>query len=227
MGTRTALALKESVWAPHDVAVLPGPGDAIRPFILHAHGGLYMDVDVECFDATTAMVDGFDLVLQLEDAGNKSLNNAVMAGAPGLGLWAAMQHLLAERCARSLLLTSPGQAHGLCLLPHRPLRRLLPGPCTARASMTPAPWASRPPDAPPIMSAPYPTSDLLHACMQALPRQQRVGCGAGGCVAGMALQIRESKHPGCCVRPMYSRLGARAGRRRCWRCTAGRARSAT
>ena len=37
-------------------------GDAIRPFLLHAYGGLYMDVDVECFDATDDMVDGFDLV---------------------------------------------------------------------------------------------------------------------------------------------------------------------
>ncbi len=60
-----------------------------------------MDVDVECFGDTSAMIDGFDLVLQLEDAGNKSLNNAVMAGTPGLGLWGAMQRLLAERCALS------------------------------------------------------------------------------------------------------------------------------
>jgi len=72
-------------------------GDAIRPFLLDAYGGLYMDVDVECFDATNDMVDGFDLVLQLEDNGNKSLNNAVMAGAPGLDLWDNMQHLLKDR----------------------------------------------------------------------------------------------------------------------------------
>lgn len=58
-----------------------------------------MDVDVECFDATDKMIDGFDLVLQLEDSGNKSLNNAVMAGAPGLEIWAIMQSLLQQRCA--------------------------------------------------------------------------------------------------------------------------------
>ena len=46
-----------------DVSALHVPaGDAIRPFLLHAYGGLYMDVDVECFDATDDMVDGFDLV---------------------------------------------------------------------------------------------------------------------------------------------------------------------
>ncbi|CAL8464106.1 g3641 [Coccomyxa elongata] len=72
-------------------------GDAIRPFLLHAYGGLYMDVDVECFDATDKMIDGFDLVLQLEDSGNKSLNNAVMAGAPGLEIWAIMHGLLQQR----------------------------------------------------------------------------------------------------------------------------------
>lgn len=75
-------------------------GDAIRPFLLHAYGGLYMDVDVECFDATDKMIDGFDLVLQLEDSGNKSLNNAVMAGAPGLEIWSIMHGLLQQRCAR-------------------------------------------------------------------------------------------------------------------------------
>lgn len=74
-------------------------GDAIRPFLLHAYGGLYMDVDVECFDATDKMIDGFDLVLQLEDSGNKSLNNAVMAGAPGLEIWSIMHGLLRDRCA--------------------------------------------------------------------------------------------------------------------------------
>ena len=38
-------------------------------------------------------------VLQLEDNGNKSLNNAVMAGAPGLDIWDSMQHLLKDRLA--------------------------------------------------------------------------------------------------------------------------------
>ena len=42
--------------------VLANTGDAIRPFLLDAYGGLYMDVDVECFDSAAAMIDGFDLV---------------------------------------------------------------------------------------------------------------------------------------------------------------------
>ena len=75
-------------------------GDALRPFLLHAFGGLYLDVDVECFEAVDESLDGFDVVLQLEDGGNKSLNNAVMAGMPGHPLWAKMQVLMHERCAR-------------------------------------------------------------------------------------------------------------------------------
>jgi len=78
-----------------------GAGDALRPFLLHAFGGLYLDVDVECFEAVDASLGGFDIVLQLEDGGNKSLNNAVMAGVPGHELWAKMQGLLHERRARA------------------------------------------------------------------------------------------------------------------------------
>lgn len=101
-------------------AVCFGAGDAIRPFLLHAYGGLYMDVDVECFDATDKMIDGFDLVLQLEDSGNKSLNNAVMAGAPGLEIWAIMHGLLQQRCAPSPTLAKDAVDHAFVLL-HRKL----------------------------------------------------------------------------------------------------------
>ena len=63
-------------------------------------------MDVECFEAVDESLDGFDVVLQLEDGGNKSLNNAVMAGMPGHPLWAKMQTLMHERCARGLALLS-------------------------------------------------------------------------------------------------------------------------
>ena len=83
-------------------------GDALRPFLLHAFGGLYLDVDVECFEAVDESLDGFDVVLQLEDGGNKSLNNAVMAGMPGHPLWAKMQVLMHERCvSRPCLVRCP------------------------------------------------------------------------------------------------------------------------
>ena len=47
------------------VVCRPKPGDAIRPFLLDAYGGLYMDVDVECFDAADSMINGFDVVTPL------------------------------------------------------------------------------------------------------------------------------------------------------------------
>jgi inositol phosphorylceramide mannosyltransferase catalytic subunit len=72
-------------------------GDALRPFLLHAYGGLYLDMDVECLEPVDPTLQGFQLVLQMEDEGSKSLNNAVMASAPGHPLWLTMAHMLMER----------------------------------------------------------------------------------------------------------------------------------
>jgi mannosyltransferase OCH1-like enzyme len=40
--------------------------DAIRPFILHAVGGVYLDLDSECFSSMQPWLDGPQLVLQAE-----------------------------------------------------------------------------------------------------------------------------------------------------------------
>ncbi|KAF6264293.1 hypothetical protein COO60DRAFT_1624299 [Scenedesmus sp. NREL 46B-D3] len=42
--------------------------DAIRPFILHAHGGVYLDLDSECFGSMQPWLAGPHLVLQAEPA---------------------------------------------------------------------------------------------------------------------------------------------------------------
>ena len=42
---------------------------------MHAFGGLYLDIDVECFTRTDRLLQGHDVVLQLEDKDPKSLNN--------------------------------------------------------------------------------------------------------------------------------------------------------
>lgn len=54
-------------------------------------------MDVECLEPVDASLQGFQLVLQMEDEGPKSLNNAIMASAPGHPLWLTMAHMLAER----------------------------------------------------------------------------------------------------------------------------------
>lgn len=42
------------------------PADAMRPFILHRHGGVYLDLDSECFSDMTPWLAGAHVVLQAE-----------------------------------------------------------------------------------------------------------------------------------------------------------------
>lgn len=56
--------------------------DAIRYFIMHAVGGLYLDLDVECFAPVEPWLSGFDVVLQ-----NPGPTDGIMASAPGNPLW--------------------------------------------------------------------------------------------------------------------------------------------
>ncbi len=49
-------------------------GDAIRPLILHAYGGVYMDLDTECYAPIESSLSGNGLVLQGETP--RQVNNA-------------------------------------------------------------------------------------------------------------------------------------------------------
>ena len=71
--------------------------DAARPFILHAYGGVYIDMDTECLHPVDLFLEDHDLVFQLEDYGNKSLVNSAIAGAPNLYFWEVWQQVIAER----------------------------------------------------------------------------------------------------------------------------------
>ena len=64
---------------------------------MHAIGGLYLDIDVECFTSTDHLLDGREIILQLETEDAKSLNNAVMASVPGHPFWMAVIQLLVAR----------------------------------------------------------------------------------------------------------------------------------
>ena len=66
---------------------LSGVGDAVRYFILNSYGGLYMDMDVECFRPTDSFLRGFDLVLNVELRDRATVTNAVMASAPQINFW--------------------------------------------------------------------------------------------------------------------------------------------
>ena len=75
-------------------------GDAIRPAILHAFGGLYLDADVECYRAAEATLAGLDIVLQSATPGGRDLINAIMASKPQQSFWLELLHLMAARAAR-------------------------------------------------------------------------------------------------------------------------------
>lgn len=65
---------------------------------MHAIGGLYVDIDVECFTPTGPLLSGREIVLQLENEDTKSLNNAVMASIPGHPFWmVVIERMMAER----------------------------------------------------------------------------------------------------------------------------------
>lgn len=64
---------------------------------MHAYGGLYLDIDVECFSPTDELLASRDVVLQLENDHPKSLNNAVMASVPGHPFWLKVMQIMQDR----------------------------------------------------------------------------------------------------------------------------------
>ena len=67
---------------------------------MHAFGGLYLDIDVECFTTTDHLLQGYDIVLQLEDKDPKSMNNGETSSKPSVSedfcqCWCVTVHMLA------------------------------------------------------------------------------------------------------------------------------------
>ncbi|KAI7838788.1 hypothetical protein COHA_007403 [Chlorella ohadii] len=82
--------------------------DAIRYFIMHAIGGLYLDLDIECFQPVDRWLADYDVVLQ--DPGP---TNGVVASVPGHPLWLKALALMKERWQENpgrevVELTGPG-----------------------------------------------------------------------------------------------------------------------
>ena len=70
----------------------------MRYFILNSYGGVYMDMDVECFRPTDSFLRGYDLVLNVELGEGLTVTNAVMASAPNVTFW---QRVFAKMQARN------------------------------------------------------------------------------------------------------------------------------
>ena len=49
---------------------------------MHHYGGLYLDLDIECYKAADESLRGYQMILQ--GAGDEGINNAAMASVPGL-----------------------------------------------------------------------------------------------------------------------------------------------
>ena len=65
-------------------------GDALRPFLMHAFGGLYIDLDVQCFRSAEPSLLGHDIVLQSEYREGRDVVNSIMASVPGHPFWKAV-----------------------------------------------------------------------------------------------------------------------------------------
>ncbi len=65
-------------------------GDALRPFLLHGFGGLYVDLDVQCFRSSAEWLAPYTLVLQSEYKEGRDIVNSVMASVPGHPFWKAI-----------------------------------------------------------------------------------------------------------------------------------------
>ena len=68
--------------------------DAARYFMLHKHGGLYVDLDVECFKPVDDLLAGCSAAFQ---HGPVNITNAIMASCPEHWLWPEVFQLLAAR----------------------------------------------------------------------------------------------------------------------------------
>lgn len=57
--------------------------DILRLWLVLQHGGLYVDVDFECFEPLDAVLQRFGFVTGLSNVGAFELNNGLFAAAPG------------------------------------------------------------------------------------------------------------------------------------------------
>ncbi|KAK9863518.1 hypothetical protein WJX84_011171 [Apatococcus fuscideae] len=86
-------------WHSYPRTVLKG--DAFRAFVLKDMGGLYLDLDIECFQHREHMLNGLDLVLQVAYPGAWDLDNGAFGSTAGHPYWDTYIKLLTERASIS------------------------------------------------------------------------------------------------------------------------------
>ncbi|KAK9803597.1 hypothetical protein WJX72_003325 [[Myrmecia] bisecta] len=85
--------------------------DVVRVFALHHYGGLYLDLDVQCFRNVRPFLRGYDVVLQgSTEEWDKGTINCAMASVPQHPLWLAYAQILPETQKQSSNFAATGPA---------------------------------------------------------------------------------------------------------------------
>eukprot|EP00887_Chlorella_sp_A99_P001375 scaffold8.g1375.t1 len=77
--------------------------DGVRPFILHKYGGMYLDLDVECWVPAEEWLSGAEVVLQGTHPA-EGHTNGILAGTASHPLWMAIARELEARAKQNLWL---------------------------------------------------------------------------------------------------------------------------
>lgn len=91
LGLSTVICVHVTPWSCRlQISRVHAAGDALRPFLMHAFGGLYIDLDVQCFRSAEPSLLGHDVVLQSEYREGRDVVNSIMASVPGHPFWKAI-----------------------------------------------------------------------------------------------------------------------------------------
>jgi hypothetical protein len=64
---------------------------------MKSFGGLYLDVDVECYTSVDSWLRGYDLILQSDYEDGHDIQNGVFASVPGHKYWDLVIDLLYQK----------------------------------------------------------------------------------------------------------------------------------
>ena len=70
-------------------------GDVLRYMLMHSFGGLYLDLDVDCYSTVDESLGNYTIVLQ--GTGGEGVTNAMMASAPKVSFWLEVLYTCQER----------------------------------------------------------------------------------------------------------------------------------
>jgi hypothetical protein len=85
------------VLAPYSIGLCCVPADTLRYFLMKSFGGLYLDLDVECYRSVDSWLRGYNLILQSDYDPGHVLQHGVLASVPGHKYWDLVIDLLYQK----------------------------------------------------------------------------------------------------------------------------------